>query len=70
MTDFHVHPDHVYDTGSLVIGLDLPSATLGRARREGRLRFSRQGRRVFYLGAWIIDWLASTDRRQEVAVGR
>jgi hypothetical protein len=54
-----IDPGAVYDDGAVVLALDIPSATLARARRDGRLRYTRQGRRVLYLGQWILNWLAS-----------
>jgi hypothetical protein len=66
VTDCHIHPERVYDTAALVLALDIPSAALTRARREGRLRHSRQGRRVYYLGTWVIDWLSGRAGAQEV----
>jgi hypothetical protein len=53
-----IEPETVYDDGSILFALDISFETLARARREGRLRFTRQGRRVLYLGQWILDWLA------------
>jgi hypothetical protein len=53
-----IDPNAVYDDGTIVLALDMAPATLVRARREGRLRFSRKGKRTFYLGQWIIDWLS------------
>jgi hypothetical protein len=60
-----IDPRAVYDDGAVLLTLDLPSATLARARRDGRLRFSRQGRRTLYLGQWLLDWLEA-DARPEV----
>ena len=54
-----IDPGAVYDDGAVVLALDIPSATLARARREGRLRYTRQGRRVLYLGQWLLDWLSA-----------
>jgi hypothetical protein len=54
-----IDPGAVYDDGAVVLALSIPSATLSRARREGHLRFTRKGRRIFYLGSWLIDWLAA-----------
>jgi hypothetical protein len=63
-----IDPGAVYDDGSVILALDIPSATLARARRKGRLRYTRQGRRVLYLGQWLLDWLANeAASRQEVA---
>jgi hypothetical protein len=57
-----IDPKSVYDDGSLVLALDIPFATLSRARREGHLRFSRKGKRTLYLGQWVIDWLMKDER--------
>jgi hypothetical protein len=53
----HIESQSVYDDGAVLSALHIPTATLARARREGRLRYSRQGRRVLYLGQWLLDWL-------------
>ena len=52
-----IAPDSVYDDGALYLALGLTPATLAQARRSGTLRFSRKGKRTFYLGQWILDWL-------------
>ena len=65
----HIEPNAVYSDGMLVLSLGLTHAVLARERREGRLRFTRRGRRILYLGNWILEWLegdAST-REAEVA---
>jgi len=55
----NINPEAVYDDGSICAALGLSPGALTRARREGTLRFSRKGRRTFYLGRWILDWLAA-----------
>ena len=64
----NIEPDGIYDDSSLVLALGLTHATLARARREGHLRFSRKGKRILYLGRWIVDWIDETreDQDQEV----
>jgi hypothetical protein len=62
-----IHPDTVYTEGAVALALDLPTATLRRARREGRLRYSRQGQRVLILGRWLLDWLAADGRQEQEA---
>jgi hypothetical protein len=52
-----IAPDGVYDDGALYMALGLPPATLAQARRSGSLRFSRKGKRIFYLGEWVLDWI-------------
>ncbi len=55
--NFSIVPDGVYDDSALVLGLGLTHAALAQARRTGELRYARKGRRVLYLGQWIVDWL-------------
>jgi hypothetical protein len=59
-----IHPDTVYTEGAVATALDIPLATLARARRSGRLRFTRQGRRVLLLGRWLLDWLQNDASRR------
>jgi len=61
-----IDPHCVYTEGAVALALDLPLATLARARRERRLQFSRQGKRVLYLGKWLLAWLES-DKQREVS---
>jgi hypothetical protein len=56
-----IEPHGIYDDGSIHLALDIPSATLARARRGGRLRYTRKGRRVLYLGKWVLAWLEQAD---------
>jgi len=50
-------PDAILDDTSLRTLIGVTPTTLARARREGKLRFTRQGNRTLYLGEWIVDWL-------------
>jgi hypothetical protein len=59
MAPCRIDPHGVYDDGAVLLGLGIPTATLARARRAGRLRYTRQGKRVLYLGQWLLDWLAN-----------
>ena len=52
-----LEPDGWYDSDELHVILEIPPATLKRARRNGSLRFSRRGNRTLYRGAWVVDWL-------------
>jgi hypothetical protein len=52
-----IAPDGIYDDAQLFAALDVSAATLLRARRDGRLRYTRQGKRILYFGQWVIDWL-------------
>ena len=58
-----IDPDAIYDDGALVLTLGLTYAAIARARRNKRLRYTRNGRRILYRGQWIIDWLESDARR-------
>jgi hypothetical protein len=50
-------PDAILDDTALRTLLGVTPATLARARREGKLRFTRQGNRILYLGEWVVEWL-------------
>jgi hypothetical protein len=52
-----IEPNAIYDDGALTHSLGLSQSALVNARRSGRLRFTRQGKRVIYLGQWILAWL-------------
>jgi len=57
----------IYDEGAVSLALDIPLSTLDRARREGRLRFTRKGRRIFFRGQWLLDWFEAERQPQEDA---
>lgn len=59
-----IAPDAVYDDGALYLALGLTPATLAQARRSGALRFSRKGKRTFYFGQWILDWLKADSGKE------
>jgi hypothetical protein len=62
-----ISPTGIYDDVSLYAALEVSAATLARARRQGTLRYSRQGRRILYLGEWVLAWLrAAASPREEV----
>jgi hypothetical protein len=52
-----IDPTAIYDDGALYCALGITSAALSKARRSGLLRFSQKGRRILYVGQWIIDWI-------------
>lgn len=62
-----VDPNAVYTEGAISLALDIPLATLARARRDGRLRYTRQGPRVLVIGQWILEWLKEDAVRREEA---
>jgi hypothetical protein len=57
-------PTGIYDDTSLQSVLGIGAPVLAHARRMGELRCTRKGRRVLYLGEWILDWLRSDGRRR------
>jgi hypothetical protein len=65
-------PTALYDGVAARDSLGIPAGVLARARREGRLKFTRQGPRCVYLGQWLLDWIereAAAIRTNENAVG-
>lgn len=54
---FLIQPDAVYLDGEVRLALGITSAALSLARRERRLRFSKQGNSILYRGQWLLDWL-------------
>ena len=63
-TKLQIDADTVYDEEEISLSLDIPTATLCRERRTGRLRYTRKGRRVLILGRWLLDWLAKDDAKK------
>ncbi len=53
----HIDPDTIYTEGAIALALDIPQATLARARKEGRLRYTRQGHRILIRGTWLLAWI-------------
>ncbi len=52
-----IHPNGIYSTDDLCVMLDVSPQTAAEARRSGALRWVRKGRRVLYLGEWVLAWL-------------
>jgi hypothetical protein len=52
-----IEPESLLDDSTLRQVLGLTPSTLANARRSGTLRHTRQGKRVLYKGAWVLDWL-------------
>jgi hypothetical protein len=52
-----IHQTGIYGTDDLCAMLDVSPETVVEARRAGTLRFSRKGRRVIFLGEWVLAWL-------------
>jgi hypothetical protein len=50
----------VYDEALLHCNFGLPYASLAKARRDGSLRHVVVGKRILFLGSWLLDWFEST----------
>jgi hypothetical protein len=62
-----IQPTGIYGADDLCALLDVGRQTLADARRSGALRSVRKGRRVIFLGEWVLGWLR--DEGQEVSRG-
>lgn len=64
-SSIRIDPEAIFDDAAVYALLDVSAATLNRARRLNKLRYTRQGRRILYLGRWLLDWLEAdaTPRR-------
>jgi hypothetical protein len=58
-----IEPDGIYDDRLLYAALAVSVAALARARRQGKLRYTRQGKRILYLGEWVLSWLKADAHR-------
>lgn len=63
--------DGVYDDDILYAVLGVSAQTLARSRRDGSLRYTRKGKRILYLGRWVLSWLVAgvdemSDQREGV----
>jgi hypothetical protein len=54
-----IDPRAFYDDAGLYDALQIRTRALAQARRAGALRFARKGRRVLYLGRWVLNWLTA-----------
>jgi hypothetical protein len=57
----------IYDDAALRAVLGIGAPVLARARHRGELRCTRKGRRVLYLGEWVLEWLRSDGQLREAA---
>lgn len=67
-TALEINVTSIYDDAGLRLGLGVTSSTLARARRDGSLRFVRRGHTNFYTGRAVLDWLTSTEAKEDQAV--
>jgi hypothetical protein len=56
-TTIAIQPTGIYSTDDVCAMLDASPDTLAAARRSGELRGVRKGRRIIYLGEWVLAWL-------------
>lgn len=56
-TAIDIQPDQIYSDEHLLMLLDVSESTLRQARRDGSLQHAKRGRRYFYRGDWVIQWL-------------
>jgi hypothetical protein len=65
ITAIQIDPNGIYDDTRLYGVLEVSASTLAKARRGGRLRYCRQGKRILYLGSWVLAWLEADARQEE-----
>jgi hypothetical protein len=58
--------ESVYTTNQLARTLDISRDTICQAKKDG-LRYSLVGSACYFLGEWVIDWIATreTGRKQD-----
>jgi hypothetical protein len=66
-TGAKIDPAAWYDDAGLYGALEISFQAITRARRDGRLRHTREGRRTLYLGQWVLDWLTGRKQGEEVS---
>ena len=57
MIHFKIDPNDILDREGLQRALDLNPSTIGREVRKGRLRAYRRGKRDFFIGSDVLNWL-------------
>ena len=67
---FSIDTCAVYDDSSLQMCLGISVDSLAGARKSGDLKFSRKGRRILYLGQWILDWLEADAETASVRLSK
>ena len=66
-SNIRIDQDSIYDDDSLYSALGVSARTLSRARQKGQIRFSRKGKRILYLGQWVLEWIRTDGSSQEGA---
>jgi len=59
-----IKPQALYDGAALQADIGLPAAAVRRARKSGKLRYTRQGKKLLYLGQWVLDFLAAESKTE------
>jgi hypothetical protein len=54
-----IEPNAVLDDGALYCLFGITETAAVKARRAGKLKYTRKGNRVLYLGKWVLAWLQS-----------
>ena len=67
ITKQEILPNAIYDYGEVVAITGMSLSTVIRADRAGRLKGRKEGRRRYFFGQDIIDWL-SPKKADDVAV--
>ena len=62
-----IHPNEVYSVQAARKALGLGTNALRHEVRAGHLRCARRCKRVWFLGQWLLDWLAGGVELQGVA---
>jgi hypothetical protein len=60
-------PTAIYGADQLQGVLELRRSTLRREIREGRLRVSKRAGRYWFLGQWVLDWIAGGELKRRQA---
>jgi hypothetical protein len=53
-----IHPNDVFLAADVQAALRLNRSTIRREVREGRLRVSKRAGRYYFLGSWLLEWIA------------
>lgn len=65
-----IDPAAIYTVAAIVLGLDIPSATIRHAIRRGDLAAVRRGHRDYIAGSELLAWLSPSAARQEASHAR
>jgi hypothetical protein len=63
----HIQSDAFYDDWTLSEALGIPLGTIATARRTGALRSVQRGKKTFYRGSWVLNWLDAPSTQKTAA---